>query len=212
MKASDILNKMQWQGAALLAGHDLLGETYWDKGSGARWCIGKLGSSVDRCEIIAGIGGSLVVHGDYDGARFASYGDRRDAWSRLCWMADNTDLGYYVAQKASIGGRGKKDVLRYDERLAQSELRALADQWERDDMDLRAVKLFREAAAEHSEHEVGLRLFLHERDLGWDLWEHNFGMVLDDHVVISHCALNKCASLLREQYGDEGPPECRTRT
>jgi hypothetical protein len=206
----EYLNRMQWQAFAMLAEHTLLGEAYWDEGRGARWCIGRPHTFIHRCEVIAGIGGSLIVHGDFDTARFAHYGDHADAWSRLRWMADCTDLDYYVAQKATIGAGGDRNgVMAYVQRIAEQELREQADEWERDDYDARAVALLRAAAERHTEHEHELRTFLWENDKGWDLSEYEFGKVLDDHVVTSHLALNKCASLLRERHGVAGPPECR---
>ena len=206
----EYLNRMQWQAFAILAEHTLLGEAYWDEGRGARWCIGRPHTFIHRCEVIAGIGGSLIVHGDFDTARFAHYGDHADAWSRLRWMADCTDLDYYVAQKATIGAGGDRNgVMAYVQRIAEQELREQADEWERDDYDARAVALLRAAAERHTEHEHELRTFLWENDKGWDLSEYEFGKVLDDHVVTSHLALNKCASLLRERHGVAGPPECR---
>lgn len=210
MNHDEYLHQMQWHAFEMLGEHTLLGETYWDEGRGARWCIGRPNTFIHRCEIIAGIGGSLVVHGDFDTARFAHYGDHGDAWHRLLWMADCTDLGYYIEQKAAIGaGCSRAGVLQYRPELAEQELREQADEWEQGERDPRAVKLFREAAARYATYEHELQQFLHDGDQGWDLWEYKFGKVLDDHVVTSHAALNKCASLLREKYGSEGPPECR---
>lgn len=207
------LRERQWGSMKWLAEHTLLGEVYWDDGKGARWCIGRPGTFIHRCEVIAGIGGSLVVHGDFDTARFAHYGDYADAWSRLRWMADCTDLDYYVAQKATIGAGGDpKDVWAYEPLLAEQELKAQAEEWERDGYDERAVALLRDAAERHAESEHELRTFLGENDRGWDLWEYDFGQVLAYHVVTAHMALNKCASLLRERHGVGGPPECRRRS
>jgi hypothetical protein len=204
------VRKMQWGSMMWLTEHALLGEAYWDEGRGARWCIGRPHTFIHRCEVIAGIGGSLIVHGDFDTARFAHYGDHADAWSRLRWMADCTDLDYYVAQKAAIGAGGDREgVMEYVPRLAKQELRERADEWERDGYDARAVALLRGAAQTHTEYEHELRTFLGENDKGWDLWEHEFGKVPASHVVVSHLALNKCAALLRERHGAEGPPECR---
>lgn len=216
MNAEEFMQKTVAHGTKMLAKHQLLGEAYWDDGLGARWLIGQPDSSFGRTEIIAGIFGSLVVHGDFDTARFASYGDRADAWSRLLWMADCDDLGYYVAQKASIGmGGGEKLSHEYNEDVAQHDLRALIADYSEGGTSFSEghyadmVEVLREALESYTEDEPTLRGFLHEHDKGWDLWEHTLGTVLRPHVVISHCALVRCAALLRERYGDEGPPATR---
>jgi hypothetical protein len=207
MSAAEYLARQQWNAMQQLENHVLLGEAYWDEGRGARWCIGRAGTNIGKTEIIAGIIGSLVVHGDYDSARFSCYGDRADAWSRLRWMADCTDVDYYVAQKASIG-EPRVERHDYDARVARHELIWTIQEKEREDDDVEYIGVLKEAL-EHVEHREELRQFLSENDEGWDLWEHDFGRVTGWHVVVCHVALNKCAWLLREKYGDEGPPGAR---
>ena len=193
-----------------LAAHELLDESYWGDGIGARWIVGQRGTFVGKCEIIAGIGGSLIVHGDYDLCRFACYGDRADAWARLRWMADCTDVSYYVAQKASIGLRNQ-DVVEYDEDVAVAGLRErLADERQEHDVDQEMLE-FLEGALAHTENQHELRRYLAEEGSRWDAWEWDVGKVLSYRVVVSHVALNRCAWLLRARYGYAGPPACRRK-
>ncbi len=207
ISADEWLRQHQWTAMGMLSEHELLGETYWGDGRSAAWVIGQPGTNVHRVEIIAGIMGSIVVHGDFDLARFAHYGDRADAWSRLLWMAYCTDVGYYVAQKASIGLR-RQDVVDYDECVAEHDLKYWIREAETDGNKGRASVL-REALDEYICDEHELRRFLSENDRTSDLWECRIGTVLRPHVIISHVALNKCASLLWEKYGPEGPRQCR---
>lgn len=214
MNVTEHTRRQQWNAFSQLAEHDLLAEEYWDDGKGARWVIGKAGTFVGRCEIIAGIGGSLIVHGDYDLCRFAHYGDRSDAWSRLRWMADSRDLDYYVAQKAAIG-LTPRDVEEYDEDVAKAELEVrLADLKAEAEPNAEMVCLVEEALAARyiTETHEQLHQFLNERDKGWGLWEWRVGRVLAFRVVMSHAVLNKCVWLLRERHGDAGPAQCRRRT
>jgi hypothetical protein len=191
----------------MLSEHELLGETYWAGGRSAAWVIGTPGTSVYKVEIIAGIMGSLVVHGDFDFARFAHFGDREDAWSRLLWMAYCTDVGYYVAQKASIGLR-RQATEEYDASVAEHDLKYWIREAETDGAAERA-NVLREALDEYADDEQELRRFLSENARTNDLWECRIGTVLRWDVIVSHVALNKCASLLWEKYGAEGPKECR---
>lgn len=200
----------QWRALSWFADHQLLGEDYWDEGRGARWVVGHPGTFTNRCEIFAGIGGSLIVHGDFEVVRFGHYSDHRDAFSRLCWMGMCRDVGYYVAQKASIGMGRWTDAHRYDEDVAKADLLAKARQ--EDDELPELAEILREAAQEATESRRDLEDFLSRRAGGrWDAWEWigNFGRVLDSQVVIAHVALNKAASLLFEKHGDAGPPQCR---
>lgn len=204
----------QWRAFEMLGAHELQAEAYWDEGRGARWVIGKPGTFHAKCEIFAGIGGSLVVHGDFDMVRFGHYGDRADAWSRLRWMADCTDVGYYVAQKASIGSRGRDSVEIYDEDVARTDLLQVICDYRRERHDRRdaagAIRVLVEAARDHTESKERLYNFLYQEGGEWELWDHSsLGAALDPQVVISHVALNKCASLLRERHGKQGPPACQ---
>ncbi len=196
----------QWTAMRCLAEHELLDEAYWNNGRSAAWTIGKRGTSVHKVEIVAGIMGSLVVHGDWDLVRFAAYGDRTDAWSRLLWMGDCRDVGYYVAQKATIGS-GRNSVSEYDENVACYELQRRI-RAAREEEDLKLAKILSQALSYVSE-EKELRAFLDRKDKGYDFWEWTIGSVLSGHVIISHVALNKCAWLLRERHGAEGPRQCR---
>ncbi len=199
----------EWRAAAMLSEHELLSEVYWAVGTGARWLIGRPTTGVYRCEIIAGTLGSLLVYGDFPPARFAKYGDNADAWDRLCWLADSTDVGYYVMQKASIG---MGIPAGYDAEVARHDLRALADDHRRDGDEQDApglIPLLEEAAERYAEREQELRAFLHAGDRGWGLWELTIGRVVPEHVVIAHVALNRCAWLLRERHGLGGPACCR---
>ncbi len=213
MNRDEYMRQLQWQIASLYQDHQLLSEVYWDGGRGARWLIGKPGTRNMLSEIIAGTCGSLVVHGDCDLSRFAHYGDHADAFSRLCWMGFCRDVGYYAAQKASIGmgrsGRGSdeydEDVAKHDIQAYIGELKAEGDFQRRDQEEL--IELLTESL-EWTENERDLRGFLSERDK-WDLWEHTFGRVVATPVITGHLALQRCAYLLVDKYGDEGPPECR---
>jgi len=209
MNASQRLRQDQWHAMQMLHDHQLLGEDYFDDGRGARWVIGTPGTFTFRCEVIAGIGGSLIVHGDFDVVRFGHYGDHADAFNRLCWMGDCYDVGYYVAQKAAIGSGRRAGVNAYDEEVAQDELRWWIDDTDDDDERSREKKRVFQDALSHTEDEHTLRTFLSDNDRGWDLWELTLGRVLDAHVVIAHVALNKTVALLVERYGEEGPPACR---
>lgn len=212
MNRDEYLRQLQWQIASLYQDHQLLSEVYWDDGRGARWLIGKPGTRNMLSEIIAGTCGSLVVHGDCDLARFAHYGDHRDAWNRLCWMGFCRDVGYYVSQKASIGmGRSGRGSDEYDEDVARHDIQAYIDELKSEDFQRREqeelIELLTESL-EWAESEHNLRGFLSARDK-WDLWEHTFGRVVATPVITGHLALQRCAYLLLDKYGDEGPPECR---
>jgi hypothetical protein len=214
MNADEYMRRLQWGIADLYKNHELLDEQYWFDGSGARWLIGRPGTGVMLTEIIAGVHGSLVVHGDCDLSRFAYYSDYRDAWNRLCWMGRCQDVGYYVAQKASIGmgrsGGGKE----YDERVARHELERYVAELRGEDLQHRNQDELIEVltdALEHVEDEHELRSFLYQNDKGWDLWEHTFGRVVATPVITGHLALQRCAHLLLTKYGEEGPPACRAR-
>lgn len=60
MKQTALLHfkKAQWSAMRMLSAHELLGESYWDEGCGARWCIGEPSTFIGKTEIIAGIGTS----------------------------------------------------------------------------------------------------------------------------------------------------------
>lgn len=208
LSATQYLRESQWRAFGYLAQSELLAEEYWDEGRGARWVLGQKGTFVHRCEIIAGIGGSLIVHGDFSLMRFAHYGDHADAFSRLCWMGLCYDVGYYVAQKAAIGMGRTGSTERYHEEVARHDLRELIkDRSEEEDAELRA--LLTEALG-HVESEQQLTGFLYDHARGrWDLWEYSFGRALDSHVVVAHVALNRTACLLLERHGSQGPPACR---
>jgi hypothetical protein len=196
------LRKHQWSMSALLVEHQLQAESYWP--GGARWVVGKPGTSVLRFEVIAGICGSLIVHGDIDIVRFGHYSDRRDAWSRLQWMAFCTDVDYYVAQKASIGMGRVSDSMIYDEDVARAEL--LRDLKEAQSEGPPALaKVLEEALEHYTEDEHELRNFLASAG-NWDLWEREYGRCLSPSVILAHLALNKTACLLQEKYGESGPP------
>lgn len=209
MRASDqYLQRLQTDSAAAVAAYELREETYWNNGSGARWRLGRPQpygyASEYACEIIAADFGTLIVHGDVEWVRFARYGGG-GAWRRLCWIADSTDLDYYVAQKACIGS-GREVVYQYNEAVARAELTEAAARWEQDgEHGQRAIRVVREAV-QRAETETELRDFLAREEP--ELWEYQFGRVLQPRVVFAHAALQKCAALLREKYG--GPPDCRT--
>ena len=206
MNAHEYRRQLQWQIADLYKDHELLAEVYWDQGRGARWVIGRPNTNNMLSEIIAGICGSLIVHGDCDTSRFAYYSDHPDAWSRLCWMGFCGDVGYYVAQKASIGmgrsGRGSDD---YDERVAKHDLQDCIDDLTRSGFEQDRQIAVLTDALEQTEDERTLRSFLSENDRGWDLWEHSFGRVVSTPVITGHLALQRCAYLLLAKYGEEGP-------
>jgi len=208
VSAEERAAKMQSEAAQALSLHQLFGETYWDGGRGARWCVGIPNDSTGRTEIIAGILGSLVVHGDYDFSRFANYGDHADAWSRLLWMADCTDLGYYVAQKAAIGSR-MDATWEYDEAVARFDLARHIEDYKESGFDHSKVIAILEEATHYTENETELRGFISSVDDQWDLWELTIGKALSWNVVIGHAALVRCAALLRERHGNAGPPETR---
>lgn len=212
MNRHERLRHLQWEIAAMYVDHELLGEEYWDEGRGARWLIGRPGTNVMRTEIIAGVCGSLLVHGDCDLSRFAHYSDHRDAWNRLLWMGCCRDVGYYVAQKYSIGmarsGAGSES---YDEDVAKHDLRErIAEELrcgrEPDDPMLVVLE---DALESHTESKHELRTFLSENDKGWDFWEWRIGEVTSTSVVTGHLALQRCAYLLADKHGWGGPPACR---
>lgn len=196
--------QVQLHAGRMMVDHELICEDYFDQGSCARWVIGKPGTFVHRCEIIAGIGGSLIVHGDFDLSRFAHYGDHSDAWNRLLWMADHTDLGYYVAQKASIGSGCADTTWEYDSDVAAEELKALIQE----EQCPRRMGMILEEAIHYTSSKDTLWGFLGPAD-EWDLCEHDFGRVLAPTVIINHTALQTCAYLLRQYHGSKGPPACR---
>lgn len=204
MDANEHLRRLQWSAARWIADHQLLAEEYWDEGRGARWVIGQPDTNIHRCEILAVIFGSLIVHGDWDVCRFAYYGDHSDAWSRLRWMGRCSDLDYYVVQKATIGMGGTDLTEAYDEDVATHDLSVAAD--EADDDKLTEVL---RAALDYTEDEQYLRSFLSDNAPGRDLWELTLGRVVAPRVVTAHAALARIVHLLEAKYGREGPPHCR---
>lgn len=189
------------------ADHRLLGECYWEEGRGARWLIGKPTRVEFRSEIFAGSFGSLLVHGDIDTCRFAHYGDHGDVWNRLLWMADCTDLGYYVRQKASIGMAGSAEA--YDEDVALYDLRRARLERTEDGRACDELIGLLTDAEKHVDEKHELRGFLSSNDRGWDLWKLEIGRILAPRVVFAHAALVRTAGLLREKYGPDGPPAAR---
>lgn len=186
----------------------LLDEVYWDQGRGARWCIGRRGTSVGRTEIVAGVGGSLVVHGDYDLVRFAHYGDRGDAWSRLLWLAaGHAAVDDYTHEKAQIG-TGHRFHGSYDPEVARSDLLEEIAELEASGDQADLVEVLR-GALQWCDEEHELRDYLTSHDERWDLWERSYGQVIPQCVVTAAVALVTCARLLRERHGAEGPPACR---
>lgn len=198
--------RLRWQAAAAFADHRLLGANYWK--NGARWLIGQKDRSEYRTEVIAGYGGSLVVHGDIDVCRFAHYGDKGDAWHRLCWMAYNTDLDYYVMQKAVIG-TGPDSIPDFDTEAALDDLARFQKEIEEEEDESRdeLLRVLKEAR-EHTESKEEMWRFIHEHDK-WDLWECRFGEVVPAFVVYAHAALHRTACLLEQLYGPEGPWDCQ---
>lgn len=203
------LREDQWRAMEMISNHDLLEENYWHDGCGARWVIGKLGTFVSRLEVFAGIGGSLIVHGDFDVVRFAHYSDHYDAFSRLCWMGLCQDVDYYVLQKASIGMGRRGGVEAYDEDVARDYLEDVIRDAKESGRDPELIEVVQRAIDHHLEDERELRQYLGSAGWRWDLWELDPGKVVDSHVVVAHIALNKLCALLFERHGDEGPPQCR---
>lgn len=212
MNSAQHLRMLQWQIASLYQDHQLLSEAYWDNGRGARWLIGRPGTNVMLSEIIAGVCGSLIVHGDCDTSRFAYYSDYPDAWSRLRWMGFCGDVGYYVAQKAHIGMGRSGGGEEYDGEVAKHDIAQFANDARRSGYETERLKrlfeVLREAHDYHTESEYDLRAFLSRNDSGWDLWECTFGRVVPTPVITGHLAMQRCAYLLLDKYGIGGPPEC----
>lgn len=210
MDAQEYLRREQWSAFNAFTDHVLGEEVYWEGGRGARWLVRIPGRSEFYTEIISS-SAALVVHGDIDLVRFAHYGDRQDAWSRLCWMAWCTDVGYYVAQKAAIGsGRGRRDD-EYDERVAEHEIRErireLGESWADGDAHYEKERSALQQALRYlDEGPDALRTFLYEHNIDDP---PSYGRVTPVRVLYAHAALNRCASLLVEKHGPYGPPECR---
>lgn len=187
--------------------HMLLSEDYWDSGRGARWLIGTEGDSHYRAEVFAGIFGTLLVHGDIDTVSFGHYGDKKDAFSRLCWMGCCEDVGYYVAQKARIGmGVWCRE---YDDQAALIDLQEVASE-AAEDGAAELVEFLKEAE-EYVEDEHTLMHHLWSSEL-WskhELWEYRFGEVVPGRVLTAHSVLQKTVELLVERHGKQGPPQCR---
>lgn len=202
ISAEEYSRRMQWYCADHFKDAELLAESYWDGGRGARWVIGKPNTFVYRAEIIAGIGGSLLVHGDIDDVRFASYGDRADAWSRLTWMGLCRDLDYYVEQKACIGTSRRERC--YEPDVAVYDINRLLEERE---MDQRIVDALIEARDEHADDVHALRGCLDQVRYIDDFWEWggDIGEVIETRIVNAHAALHRCVHLLVERYGWEGP-------
>lgn len=203
------IRQQQWRALEAFSEHEMLEANYWDEGicelhtgkqsrkcKGARWLIGRPGTFVYRVEILAGIGGSLMVHGDIDFVRFAHYGDHADAISRLYWMGFCHDLDYYVAQKAGIGS-GHDHVDQYIQEVAEHELQEMADDQERSppERDM-AAWLLRQNVTWHREDllEAATRHSAYDGEL-----VHGLGIVPHQRVIYAHAALNKCASLIWQE-------------
>lgn len=213
--AARLDREAQWRAWKDFADHVLEGEAYWDEGRGARWVVRQPGTYIYYAEIIAGAGGSLVVHGDIDVVRFAHCGDHSDAWNRLRWMGHCTDIDYYVAQKASIGRACEAE--QYDEDVAKAYLRemirdereAMREAEEEDRKRHAATIEAYKDALDHTENQTEMLSVL------WHHGEYEYptglGMRTATRVLYAHAALNRCVSLLWEKYGYEGPPATRAK-
>lgn len=204
------LRQLQWQIGRMYMDHRLLDEQYWNDGRGARWLIGQPGTNIMLTEIIAGVCGSLVVHGDCDLSRFAYYSDRADAWSRLGWMAFCADVGYYVNQKHSIGmSRSGNPEAEYDEEVARYDIIALIKELRASGESHECIAYLR-GALSHTENHHELYDYLYRKDK-FCLYEYNFGRVMPTPAIAGHLALQRCAYLLLDKYGEDGPPACHRR-
>ena len=209
MNKQEYLEESQKKAAERMGELGFVGsEVYWDNGCGARWCLGRPGTNRDKTEIVAGVLGSLLVHGDYETCRFAHYADKPDAWNRLLWIADCLDVGYYVSQKARVGMCD--DVSgSYDSRVAAHDIR-VAIEAHQNEADDEAVKLLRESLEEnHHEDQQELMAFLSQSEVELCVSAHGFGAVTSWRVLVAHAALQRTASLLRERHGPDGPPSAR---
>lgn len=199
------VRKNEQQVRNMVAELRLLGESYWEDGRGARWLIGRPGSNFARTEIIAGICGSLVLHGDLPSCRFAT-NNTRTAFQRLLWIADTTDMGY-VTEKARVGDPGLPSY-DYDPDVARADLWRDIREIRQADGAAAHIELLTVAARQHADSEYELVGFLTSHGFG-DEALLGYGRVAGYRVVAAHACAQRCAELLRKKHGEDGPPACR---
>jgi hypothetical protein len=173
---------------------------------------------VYAAEVISLWGGELYVGGDIDFVIFAHYNDTRSHESKLRWMGEHTDLGYYVRQKASIGtGRQLIDV--YESDAAEAQLREwLAERTEQlgEDHDEEEdgpldvdgdelVTTINEMLQWMPDDPGEMLRRLHDVSPSFMDDRYELGMVLAPRVYFAHAALRRLCDLLDAETDNATP-------
>ncbi len=145
-------------------------------------------SAFSTIEVVTGYTGSIVVFGDVDLVEFSHFGSN-EPHELLKWMGRCTDIGYYVAQKANLGGA---EAYHFDPKQAKEYLEQLLTEYENDSDSQEIIK----NALDASMHEKGRDI------LGWYLYEEGlYDLELDTDVlqykvIVAHAAVRRVCDLL----------------
>ena len=171
-----------------------------------RWLLqrpygdGKGWSSTFAVEILCLWGGQLFVGGDIDHVLFAYYSDNQRPRSRVRWMGQCRDFGYYVAQKARSGS-GREITEEYDETDAKESLEHLyktaqEENWEEEILeDLKDV-----IDNMPSSREELIQALWHDGNIPHDVLGdmEPLGMVLSTRVYYAWAALERLCNIWNE--------------
>jgi len=187
-----------------------------------RWVIAKKYEDGSWCsyyltEIIVGVGGTLIAHGDIDASIFSCYGKFDDPLQVVSWVA-NSRIANYLVSKATIGmtaqhtegmiQRFEPDVAiwemedRIKDRLAEIEEDETNDLDEIDDEEIAAWRKAIRAVGGDPWEMVRWELYEDLSDAGCDaidemLW--NIGLVPATRLYYAQAACRKLLELLDQE-------------
>ena len=177
--------------------------------SAGRWLLQKRDEAggwdwTMAAEVISLYGGSLFVGGDIDHVVFGYYSDKRDHESKLRWMGECDDIGYYVVQKARIGMVGTECVDVYDPNEAEEtlkgwlrEARKERDDWDPESTDELIVCLEEMVASvPDTEDEIWRELWRIDPDFAQDAGSLK---VVGARVYYAHAALARLCAVLDQE-------------
>lgn len=152
-------------------------------------------------EIVSLWGGRLYAGGDSPTCIFAYYSGAAEAdtaaWheDKLCWMGRHNDVGYYVAQKASIG-MSNEFVHQWDSDVAAHDLQELLDdedyEWSEEEKEALQEAV---GAARRGDHEYSILSGLHSALYDTECLS-NIGRIVNPSVVYAWAACRKLCDLL----------------
>jgi len=175
-------------------------------------------TSTGITEIVVGLNGSVIIHGDYDPVIFTSYDHKASALQLVQWVARSRGIGYLTSKAVrGMSAPADKDITKtFDHDVAIWEMRghiqtALADIDTDDSEELQRIEpeieAWREAiSAVQSDHEpwecVRGRLYddLEESgmsDVGEFVWD--IGLVPSSRIFYGQAACRKLLQLLENK-------------